>query len=306
MTSRQVQYILTTYEEGSISKAAQKLFVSQPALSQSIQLAERELGAPIFDRRHSPLTLTFAGERYIASAREFQALELNLAHEIADVQQENSGWFRVGISMLRGAALLPHILPTFTARYPKVEIKLFEKGSNSISSLITQNIVDIAFLTIDRISQKQMTMIPLCSERTMLCAGPGSRLAQTVPSGTPVSIRELENETFIAIKAGHGLHEIQKTVFANLNASPKLLFEVESAVLGMRLAASCDALMLCPQIIMHTLPMDGLSIYPLVEEQFSRILCICHRHDTYLSAYMKDFIQMTKDCIRGHFVEAIL
>ncbi len=297
MTSRQVEYIITTYEEGSISKAAQKLFVSQPALSQSIQLAERELGALIFDRKHSPLTLTFAGEKYIASAREFQALELKLQHEIADICQENSGRFRVGISMLRGAALLPHILPAFSKKYPKVEIKLFEKGSSSIAPLISQNIVDLALLTSDKVSQKHMVMIPLCIERTMLCAGPNTRIARTVKPGTPVSIHELENAPFISIKAGHGLHELQNNVFTHLNTSPKILFEIESAVMGMQLAAACDALMLCPQTIMHTLPVGSLSIYPLAEEQFNRTLCVGYRHDTYLSRYMKDFIELTKACI---------
>ncbi len=297
MTSRQVEYILTTYEEGSISKAAQKLFVSQPALSQSIQLAERELGAPIFDRKHSPLTLTFAGEKYIASAREFQALELKLQHEIADIRQENSGRFRVGISMLRGAALLPYILPAFSKKYPRVEIKLFEKGSSAVSSLITQNIVDLALLTSANISQKHIVMIPLGIERTMLCAGPNTRLARTVKPGTPVSIHELEHEPFIAIKPGHGLHELQNNVYAHLRASPKILFEIESAVMGTQLAAACDALMLCPQIIMRTLPIEGLSLYPLAEEQFNRTLCVGYRHDTYLSRYMKDFIELSKTCI---------
>jgi DNA-binding transcriptional LysR family regulator len=67
--------------------------------------------------------------------------------------------------------------------------------------------------------------------------------------------------------------------------------------MGMQLAAACDALMLCPQTIMHTLPVGSLSIYPLAEEQFNRTLCVGYRHDTYLSRYMKDFIELTKACI---------
>lgn len=292
MTSRQIQYIMTTYEEGSISKAAQKLFVSQPALSQSIQLAERELGAPIFDRKHSPLTLTYAGQRYIAAAMEFQKLELNLQHEISDIQNEQCGRFRVGISMLRGTTILPRVLPAFLQKYPRVEIKIVEKGSNAIAPLIMQNIVDIAVLTADMISQKHMVMIPMSREGIYLCAGPDTELAKTVPPGTPVSVKVLENAPFVAIKAGHGLHEIQNNIFSSLSVSPKILYEVDSAVLGIRLAAACGAMMLCPHTVIPALDHSSVSLYPLIEEQFSRELCLCYKHDTYLSQYMKDFIEL--------------
>lgn len=297
MTSRQIQYIMTTYEEGSISKAAQKLFVSQPALSQSIQLAERELGAPIFDRKHSPLTLTYAGQRYIAAAMEFQKLELNLQHEISDIQNEQSGCFRVGISMLRGATILPRVLPAFLEKYPRVEIRIVEKGSNSIAPLIMQNIVDIAVLTADAISQKHMVMIPMRRESTYLCAGPGTELAKSVPSGTPVSVKLLENAPLVSIKAGHGLHEIQNSIFSSLSISPKILYEVDSAVLGIKLAAACSAMMLCTHTVIPALDSSSVSIYPLIEEEFSRELCLCYRHDTYLSQYMKDFIELVKDYV---------
>lgn len=302
MTSRQIQYIITTYEEGSISKAAQKLFVSQPALSQSIQLVERELGAPIFDRRHSPLTLTYAGERYVAAAMAFQQLELNLQHEISDIQNEQCGWFRVGISMLHGATLLPKILPQFMEKYPRVEMKIVEKGSNSLAPLLTQNLIDIAFLTTDIISQKQMVMIPLCHVQTYLCAGMESELAQTVKPGTPVSIHLLENAPLVTIKVGHGLHEIQNKIFSDLNTPPKVLFEVESAVLAMQLTACCNAMMLCPRLVMPALSNPSIALYPLIEEDYSRELVLCYKHDTYLSAYMKDFIELAKSSITDEMI----
>lgn len=306
MTSRQIQYIITIYEEGSISKAAQKLFVSQPALSQSVQLAERELGAPIFNRKTSPLKLTYAGERYLASARAFQSLELNLQHEIADIQQERSGWLRIGISMLRGAALLPMILPLFMQEYPRVEIKIFEEGSHAISALVPQNIVDLAFVTTDHISQSKMVMLPLCKEKTLLCAGPGTKLAQSTESGTPVSVHVLENAPFISIKSGHGIHELQDKIFSVLNPGPQILFEVESSVMATQLASSCNAMMICPQIIMDTLQNPSLSLYPISREEFSRNLCLCYRHDLYLTKYMKYFIDLSKQCIVEHFGDAVI
>ena len=62
MNVRQAQYLIAVFEEGSISGAAKRLYISQPALSQTIQMVEKELGARIFDRTTTPISLTYAGE----------------------------------------------------------------------------------------------------------------------------------------------------------------------------------------------------------------------------------------------------
>lgn len=69
MNFKHINYVLTVLTEGSITAASKKLFVSQPALSQTIKLIEQDLGAPIFDRSTDPISLTYAGQRYVEAAR---------------------------------------------------------------------------------------------------------------------------------------------------------------------------------------------------------------------------------------------
>ena len=76
MKNRNYEYVNTVYQEGSFSKAAQKLFVSQPALSASIKKIETELyGIPLFNRGVNPITLTPAGQFYLESMRKIAAIE---------------------------------------------------------------------------------------------------------------------------------------------------------------------------------------------------------------------------------------
>ena len=82
MNIRQAQYLITVYEEGSISNAAKRLYISQPALSQTIQIVEKEIGARIFNRNTTPISLTYAGEKYLATAPKLIALETNIHREI--------------------------------------------------------------------------------------------------------------------------------------------------------------------------------------------------------------------------------
>ena len=79
---KHINYVLTVLTEGSITAASKKLFVSQPALSQTIKLIEQDLGAPIFDRSTDPISLTHAGQRYVEAAQAILDIDRNLHAEI--------------------------------------------------------------------------------------------------------------------------------------------------------------------------------------------------------------------------------
>ena len=87
MNFKHINYVLTILNEGSITAASKKLFVSQPALSQTIKLIEQDLGAPIFDRTTDPISLTFAGQRYVEAAQAMLDIDRNLRAEIAETKK---------------------------------------------------------------------------------------------------------------------------------------------------------------------------------------------------------------------------
>ena len=115
--------ILTIVQEGSITAASKKLFVSQPALSQTIRQVEEELGAPIFTRDTRHIELTHVGKLYIESVRQIQMIDQSLHARVSDSKDEVVGTFRLGISVQRGLQLLPLVIPEFIARYPLVRIQ---------------------------------------------------------------------------------------------------------------------------------------------------------------------------------------
>ena len=78
MNIKHAQYMLTVMQEGSITAAAKKLYISQPSLSQMIKLVETNLGTPIFNRSTDPITLTYAGEKYIEAAKQILTINNNL------------------------------------------------------------------------------------------------------------------------------------------------------------------------------------------------------------------------------------
>ena len=87
----EIRYVYAVYQERSFTKAAKKLFISQPALSSMVKKAEQEVGSPIFDRSTVPLTLTKEGEVYIRTIRQIMLLEKNLKAYFQDIQDLNTG-----------------------------------------------------------------------------------------------------------------------------------------------------------------------------------------------------------------------
>ncbi|MCI8659679.1 MAG: LysR family transcriptional regulator [Lachnospiraceae bacterium] len=293
MNIKHAQYMLTILQEGGITNAARKLYVSQPSLSQMVKQVENNLGAPIFNRSKDPLTLTYAGQRYMDAARQVLAIHENLKKEIEEINHEDHGKFRLGIPVQRGMQLLPCVLPVFFAKYPHVAIELTEYGSTETEKLLLDGKVDIACMTtIPRYEELQYILIE--NEELILLASKNTDLARRIPNGTPISILEAKNEHFISNKPGHSVRAIQDVLFASHNISPKLLIESASIEIEKKMAIACNAVMICPLGYIDkegTIPSQAY-MYPLKDVDSKRHCYACHRKDLYLTKYMRDFISI--------------
>ena len=97
MNLKHAQYMMTILQEGSITAAAKKLFISQPSLSQMVKLVETNLGTAVFNRTTEPLSLTPAGEKYMEAAGQILAIHANLEREIEEIRAEEHGKIKFGI-----------------------------------------------------------------------------------------------------------------------------------------------------------------------------------------------------------------
>ena len=117
MTEKELNYIKTITEEKSISKAARKLFISQPSLSQYVRRIETELGTELFKRTPAGLIPTYAGEQYYRTALKILALYEDLEREISDINALQTRKIHLGITSHLGTGVLSRVLP------PKSEAK---------------------------------------------------------------------------------------------------------------------------------------------------------------------------------------
>ena len=293
MNIKHAQYMLAVLQEGSITAAARKLYISQPSLSQMIKLVETNLGTPIFNRSTDPITLTYAGEKYIQAARQILTINNNLQKEIDEINNEDHGTIKLGIPVQRAMQVLPYVLPKFHEKYPMVDIQVFEHGSTTTESLVLEGKVDFACLTTYP-RQEELEYILVENEELILLTSPRSALAKRIPAGTPIDITEAKNELFVNIKPGHSVRTTQDRLFIQKDMKPRVLLETMSIEVAKRTAIACDAVMICPQNYLGTTPdlMDQCVTYPIRGIEYNHNCYICHRKDRYLTKYMRYFISI--------------
>lgn len=144
MTITQLHYVLAVAEHKNFTKAAQKVFVTQPTLSMQIQKLEDELEVTIFDRTKKPIQLTEVGEKIVQQARNI----VNESDRILDIVDQQKGFiggvFRLGVIPTIMPTLLPMFIGSFIKKYPKVKLKIEELHTEAILDKLKEGHLDAA------------------------------------------------------------------------------------------------------------------------------------------------------------------
>ncbi len=143
MTLDRLDYILAVAEEQTVTRAAKRLYVSQPTLTNYINKLEQELGVKLFDRTVTPVRVTRAGALYIERMKKIQQESDSLVNELKQMGQCQTV-FNLGIGSTRGSHWLPYVIPEFCRRHPDVTVQLHEKGEDFLEKGVLNGEIDLA------------------------------------------------------------------------------------------------------------------------------------------------------------------
>ena len=146
MEFRQLRYLLTLAETRNMTRAAEKLYISQSALSHYLKCVEDELGVQLFDRSTNPMSLTQAGRCYMDSARAILLENEQLQKELRDITEHMSGKLVLGSSRDRASYMMPRFLPEFARRYPGIELEVFTASGQKLFEALREGRVDMVLL----------------------------------------------------------------------------------------------------------------------------------------------------------------
>ncbi|CAM2159230.1 HTH-type transcriptional regulator CynR (plasmid) [Pararobbsia alpina] len=195
---RDIRYLLAIDEHRSFTRAADALYVSQPALSQKIRQLEEDLGAPLFDRSGRGITLTDYGETYLGFARRaFRDLEA-AQRAMQDVEDLSRGELRLAFTPTFTEYLVAPLVEAFYASYPKVFVELREMSLDDVEAALTEDSVDLGLGFLD-VRSDDVEAEPLYPERLMLVVGATHPLAK---SRSPVTPKQLAQTPLALLATG--------------------------------------------------------------------------------------------------------
>lgn len=300
MIIKNPEYFLVTAREGSISKAAEKLYLSQPYLSQCIARMERELGLKLFDRSHMPLKLTEAGKLYVSYLESVGAVTGRFEAQLETLKTGHRPTVHVGMTLWRGSVLLPDILPAYSAAHPDVVVTLHEEHTGRLSELLREEQIDFALMNMPPDLDDFIYDVVL-NERLLLVASRDHPAIQGIETSAehpaPIDLRKLQKERFILLPDDHVMGHAMKNLFAKMEIAltdSDILYTTSSTT-SVNLAARGFGLTFLPEGgVRHAAHVEKLAFFTVDHPPFSVPLLFLFRKDGFVSPQARDFIDMTK------------
>lgn len=209
MTLRHFQIFVSVCDTMNMTAAAQKLFLSQSAVSQAIAEMERHYGARLFERLSRKLYLTESGAKLIGYARHIVGMNEDIEKEMKNFRAFHL--LRVGASVTVGASVLPKLAAAFLREHPETRVEAVEDNTRQIEQMLLRDEVDVGLVEGD-ITSPELVNRPFMRDELVLICGKAHRFAGT-GLATP---KELEREPFIIREKGSGTRQtFEKTMASN-------------------------------------------------------------------------------------------
>lgn len=294
MDLKQLEYMIKIADENNITKAAEKLFITQSALNQQLLKLEKELGTQLFVRSRSNWHLTQAGEIYIENAKRIVQIKKDTYSQINDLMNIKKGKIRIGLTPERGPEMFASIYPIFYKKYPNIKIEPIELTVKQQQHEIKIGNLDIGFLTLQDEQKTTDEYIPICLEEIILAvpkthplATLGGKLGDKLPE---ISLSHFQNDSFAIIEKGSTLREICDRLIANEEFSPHILLETRSCHNLYNMVSEG----LCCSVIPITYAHHHSNTYFSIQKKTFWEVCVSYKKGSYLSNPAKELINIAR------------
>jgi len=294
LNNKQLEYAIELSKSLNFSTTAEKLKISQPALSKHISNLEKELGTILFDRRKNPIELTAAGEYFFREVKDVLFREKQLYRSMADFNSEVRGNLTIGISPFRSLYFIHEVLSKINEKYPKVKIILREYSSDILRENAAEGNYDFAIVNLP-VDESVFDIYPLEKE-TLVLAVP-EKLASSLP-GTYKKMSEIdfkycENLPFIAVSPTQEMRKIYEKMCAEAEIVPNIVMEVVGLNTAWTMVRSGIGATLLPvKFVESTSYKEDVRFYIPKGDITNRRPAVIMKHGQHLPEYAKYAIEL--------------
>lgn len=295
MNTRLLEYVIVISEEKSYSKAAERILVTQPALSQQIKKLEEELDTKLFCREQNELILTDAGKVYVNGARAILSIYYKALEEIKKLNQTG----RKQITVIYNHSLLPSfasdIFPAFQKLCPDIVLSTVEGNASIAKDYLLSGMADLAVMCSQEATHSLLEFIPLHREELLL----------TMPSDDPltdhflksgVDLKLLKDTPFIMNQSNSFFRVIEREAFSRHSVSPKVLCEISDPESSMQMVQNHKGFSFLPR----SMKTDESQIARFsLDPPADFFVVIAYRKNMILTKPMKGLVRILLEAYEG-------
>ncbi len=314
MNSLQVKYFLTLCKERSFSRAAEKLYVTQPSFSQFIKKIETELSAELVDRSCTPIKLTGAGEAYYNACVQFAAVEEDMLSTISNLSELKSGSLAIGTTSFRAATMLSKSIAAFKKEYSGIDITITEGSVTYLENAVSSGEIDLAICSCEpdnsifryeALADEQLYMaVPkdnpvneVLSDRRLEFSditGNSLKLLKTAPCDISI----FASMPYISLEHGGEVNYRAERIFSEAGISPDAIINAQSINTAFSLVLEGMGITAVPDTMIKY---GNLSRHPYYyainsKEAINRIYLVT-RKNRYLSRAAEEYSRILKQLI---------
>ncbi|HPJ03858.1 MAG TPA: LysR family transcriptional regulator [Candidatus Limiplasma sp.] len=298
-----LEYFIAVAEDLNITKAAERLFISQQSLSKHIIKLEHSLDTQLFERTPC-MSLTYAGKRFLRAAVQMLDIRRQIVTEIDDINNRIRGELRIGISYTRGRVLLPQVLPAFTKTHPLVEIIIREGNSKELEDLLLHGQIDLLIgfspivldiaQTVDILQERLLIIVP---RQFLIDLFPDSYEAKIRAYEKAVDLKAFEDCPFLMLTSGNRIRTLFDQYIDQHDIHVNILLEMENIETLLSLACEGMGISLYPEMfanhlspLIYNAPVAPVHLFPLDDPSTYGHLVIAYHRERYLPEAARDFI----------------
>lgn len=206
ITMQQIEALILLIEEGSFSRAAKKMFLTQPAITKHIRNLEDALGTKVANRSNMGISLTPEGQIFYEYAKKILKLRNEAKERIQKLSQSDAGAVNVSASTIPATYILPTVLSGFCKAYPDIHVFMKTNDSEETLTMVLNNQAEIGFVGKDS-GNRKIIAEPLWKDRLVLIVPPDHPFSRTVR----ITLETLQKEPLILREKGSATRDILET-----------------------------------------------------------------------------------------------
>ncbi|NML72496.1 LysR family transcriptional regulator [Rhizobium sp. S-51] len=252
-TLRQLQYFVAVAEQGSVTRAAQNLSISQSSVTEAIKELEGDLGVELFDRHPRGLSITHNGHQFLRHATKILATVSDARNAFSETQENTGGTLNIGVTSLVAGYVLSDLLARYRRACPGVEVSAIEDNGSYLEHLLIGGELDVAVMVISNLRDRlalQAEILETSPYRLWLPMG------HPLVSADIISVADIAREPLIMLTVDE-IEENTGKLLSALGARPHVAFRTRSVEAVRSLVATGAGVALLPDLVYRPWSLEG-------------------------------------------------